>query len=125
MTPIGLSQEVELDIQIQIPADHKLATVTLVDVYERLNNSWQKTNSIKLTGLLTLMGQGRMRSLEKVRLRTESGPIAIDTNLNHCPAFKKGLCVIDSFQGILDRKPELSTKRTRLILVGKDPLKKS
>lgn len=119
---IAEGRELNMSIQVKIPPGQKLSRSS-VDIYEQVDGQWTKTAKVPIDELLAAMNGNKIRFSHKQQLNATTGPIAIDSSLFHCPANKKGVCVIDNFQGIVQRTPTANAKSIDVNLEGTDPEK--
>lgn len=119
---ISEGRELNMSIQVKIPPGQKLSR-SYVDIYEQHNGQWTKTANVPIDVLFTAMNGNTIKFSHKQSLNSTTGPIAIDSSLYHCPAQKKGVCVIDNFQGIVQRTPKANSKTIDVNLQGTDPEK--
>ena len=125
LQPIGETSDLNLNVEIKIPEGQTLHAVgldPLLAIYEKVNGTWQKTGEIEMNGINSILNSSTIHLHEHRGLQTKSGPIAIDSTLFHC-ATKGGFCVIDSFQGIVERRPGLKDNHVTVTLTGTDAKK--
>lgn len=118
---IGFGKQINISTQIQLPQGQKLnkAAPSKITVFEKEGTGWNLTEEIDLNSFFSL--NELIQFQRPVQLKSEKSDIKIEANLYHCPRFGKGICVIDDFVGIIQRKKDKLSSEIKLSLAGSPP----
>lgn len=90
-----------------------------VTVYEQQGKDWVLTETVSLNDFFSLT---EMINFNKpVKLKSETAKLKIETSLFHCPRLGNGICVIDDFEGIVERSAKKKETNLRIALKGSEP----
>ena len=109
LTPIQKSTEAYLNINLILPKGQKLnkKARSEVSIFEKWNGQWQKTGRVNLNNTFSFGQEIHLK--QKVSFQSTSGPTAVGATIYHCA--KDGrFCVIDYYQGLLERSDNEASK---------------
>ncbi|MGE4133756.1 MAG: hypothetical protein AB7F86_19115 [Bdellovibrionales bacterium] len=120
LTSIGYGQSVSISGNVILPSDHKLnkGAPSAVDVYEKQKGGWEKVKTIDLKSIFHL--GNKIPFQQKVILQSNKSQLAVDATLYHCDQAGKN-CVIESFQGVAERNPRLTSTEIKVQMAGHQP----
>lgn len=119
--PIGIGSSLKIAALIELPKGQKFnpKAPSKINVYEQEGKEWVLTEKVDLNGVFSLSDMINFR--KPVKLKSEVSRIKIEASLYHCPKFGGGMCVIDDFEGVVERSNEKSTTELKLALKARPP----
>lgn len=118
---IGFGSEFRLKGVVELPKGQKLnqKAPSKIAVYELNGNDWVLTENLDLNDFFSLT---ELINFQKpIKLKSKISKIKIEASLYHCPRLGKGICVIDDFEGLIERNDKMKTTDLRLALRGREP----
>lgn len=117
--PMGKSFRLNGKISLPLEQAGKLSEPSGITVYEKSGKDWIRTAALPFSGY-----DGKLKQLlynGDLKLTYPDQPFALHFTAVHCHETGRGLCVIDHFQGVVDRNPKAKNDKLEFSLIASDP----
>lgn len=118
---VGLGAELNIVAAIQLPKGQKLTqqAPSNISIYEQEGKDWVLAETVNINDFFSLT---EMINFKKpIKLKSDSSKLKVTSSLFHCPRFGRGICVIDDFEGLVERNPKKKETNLRVALEGSTP----
>jgi hypothetical protein len=121
MDSIGYGKLLQIDGRISLPKGQKLnqAAPNQIEVFEKEGKNWVLTEKVELRDFFAF--SEIFNFYKPIKLRSESSNIKIKAELFHCARSGHGTCVIEAFEGAINRAPAKTTSEVHISLKGTMP----
>lgn len=119
---IGQGKLLHIKGLIQLPSGQKLneKAPSQLEVYEKISNQWQRTEVVDLNEFFSMTELINFR--KPVKLTSDKAEIKVRASVYHCPRVGRGICVIDDFEGVIQRSSKKVSSEVQVALVGSPPV---